>query len=59
MLKGSSEVNGVPSLQPPQDQVYSTKVGVTAALISLGLMAALLNKGMKTARVCWAVLCFG
>lgn len=26
MLKGTSEVNGVPSLQPPQDQVYSTKV---------------------------------
>lgn len=26
MLKGTSEVNGVPSLQPPQDQVFTTKV---------------------------------
>lgn len=27
MLKGTAEVNGVPSLQPPTDQVYTAKVG--------------------------------
>jgi len=26
MLKNTGEVNGVPSLQPPADQVYTTKV---------------------------------
>jgi hypothetical protein len=26
MIKGTAEVNGVPSLQPPADQVYTSKV---------------------------------